>query len=156
MIQRCDEFYTKLYSIRKARQSSVPALPATYEPPPPILPSKVRVAIKRLKRGKAPGEDNITTAVLQDGGEPIINSLTQLFNRCLSDGRVPSSWKNASASSLDPQERRHSRHQKLPTHQPSTSDLQGVLTYPPQADATGTRTTSAARTGWLQARILHH
>ena len=35
-------------------------------------------------------------AVLQDGGEPIIKALTQLFNRCLSEGRVPSSWKNAS------------------------------------------------------------
>ena len=85
MIQRCEEFYTKLYSTRQARQSSVLALPATYEPPPPILPSEVRVAIKRLKRGKAPEEDNITTAVLQDGGEPIIKALTQLFNRCLKD-----------------------------------------------------------------------
>ena len=79
MIQRCEEFYTKLYSTRQARQSSVPALSATYEPPPPILPSEVRVAIKRLKRGKAPGEDNITTAVLQDGGEPIIKALIQLL-----------------------------------------------------------------------------
>ena len=96
MIQRCEEFYTKLYSTRQARQSSVLALPATYELPPPILPSEVRVAIKRLKRGKAPGEDNITTAVLLDGGELIIKALTQLFNRCLSDGRAPSSWKNAS------------------------------------------------------------
>ena len=96
MIQRCEEFYTKLYSTRQARQSSVLALPATYEPPPPILPSEVRVAIKRLKRGKAPGKNNITTTVVQDGGQPIIKALTQLFNRCLSDGRVPSSWKNAS------------------------------------------------------------
>ena len=56
----------------------------------------MRVAIKRLKRGKAPGEDNVTTAVLHHGGEPIIKALTQLFNRCLSDGRVSSSWKNAS------------------------------------------------------------
>ena len=45
---------------------------------------------------RLPGEDNITTAVLQDGGEPIIKALTQLFNKYLSDGRVPSSWKNAS------------------------------------------------------------
>ena len=29
MIQRCEEFYTKLYSTRQARQSSVLALPAT-------------------------------------------------------------------------------------------------------------------------------
>ena len=46
MIQRCEEFYTKLYSTRQVWQSSVLALPATYEPPPPILPSEVRVAIK--------------------------------------------------------------------------------------------------------------
>ena len=46
MVQRCEEFYTKLYSTRQARQSSVLALPATYEPPPIILPSEVRVAIK--------------------------------------------------------------------------------------------------------------
>ena len=95
-IQRCEEFYTKLYSTRQARQSSVLALPATYEPPPPILPSEVRVAIKWLKRGKAPGEDNITTAVLQDGGEPSLRRSPRYSTECLSDGRVPSSWKNAS------------------------------------------------------------
>ena len=89
----CEDTNTALYS---GHYQPPMTLPAAYEPPPLILPSEVRVAIKRLKRGKAPGEDNITTAVLQDAGQPIIKALTQLFNRCLSDGRVPSSWKKAS------------------------------------------------------------
>ena len=48
-----------------------------------------------MKRDKALGEDNITGGILQDGGETIVTILTNLFNRCLSEGRVPSSWKNA-------------------------------------------------------------
>ena len=33
---------------------------------PSILPSDVEASIKRLKRIKAPGEDNITGGILQD------------------------------------------------------------------------------------------
>ena len=49
-------------------------------PIPPILPSEVRSAINRLKRDKAPEEDNITDGIVQDGGEPIVKILTKLFN----------------------------------------------------------------------------
>ena len=65
-------------------------------PPPPILPTEVNAAIKRLKRNKAPGNDNITADVLKYGGEPIIQMFTNMFNRCLSEGKLPNSWKNAS------------------------------------------------------------
>ena len=110
----------------------------------------MRVAIKRLKRGKAPGEDNNTTAVLQNGGEPIVKALTQLFNRCLSDGRVPSSWKNASVVLI------HKKGDTADIKNYRPISLLPVIYKvfphnPPPADATGTRTTSAARTGWLQA-----
>ena len=40
--------------------------------PQSILLSEVEAAIKRLKRNKAPGEDNITGGILQDGGEAMI------------------------------------------------------------------------------------
>ena len=56
----------------------------------------MRNAIKRLKRNKAPGEDNITAGILQDGGEPIGKIFTKQFKRCIVDGKVPSCWKNAS------------------------------------------------------------
>ena len=65
-------------------------------PPPPILPTEVNAAIKRLKRKKAPGNDNITADVLKDGGELIVQMFTNMFNRCLREGKLPNSWKDAS------------------------------------------------------------
>lgn len=97
MIKRCEEFYTELYNTRRPQDQ--PFIDGHYVetgPIPPIRPSEVRNAIKRLKRNKAPGEDNITARILQDGGEPIVKILTKLFNRCVVEGKVPSCWKNAS------------------------------------------------------------
>ena len=52
-------------------------LPLTHNP---ILPSEFKASIKRLKHNKALGEDNITGGILQDGGEAMIQVLTDLFN----------------------------------------------------------------------------
>ena len=65
-------------------------------PPPPILPTEVSAAIKRLKRNKAPRNYNITAEVLKDGGEPIVQMFTNMFNRCLREGKLQNSWKDAS------------------------------------------------------------
>ena len=65
-------------------------------PPPSILPTEVSAAIKRLKRNKAPGNDNTTADVLKDGGEPIVQMFTNMFNMCLREGKLPNSWKDAS------------------------------------------------------------
>ena len=61
-------------------------------PRPTILSTEVRAAIKRLKRNKAPENDNITAYVLKDGGEPIF----QMFTKCLREGNLPNSWKDDS------------------------------------------------------------
>ena len=63
--------------------------------PPVILPAEVEASIKKLDHSKAPGEDNITGGVLQDGGEAIVNLLTWLFNKCLQLCQVPKAWQNA-------------------------------------------------------------
>ena len=63
--------------------------------PPFILPAEVKASIKKLDHGKAPGEDNITGVVLQDGGEAVVNLLTQLINKCLQLHHVPKAWQNA-------------------------------------------------------------
>ena len=65
-------------------------------PPPPILPTEVSAAIKRLKRNNSPGNDNITADVLMDGEEPIVQMFTNMFNRCLREDKLPNSWKDAS------------------------------------------------------------
>ena len=43
------------------------------------------------ERSKAPGNDNITANVLKDGGEPKVQMFTNMFNRCLSEGKLPNS-----------------------------------------------------------------
>ena len=45
-------------------------------------------------RNKASGEDNIAGGILQDGGEVIIQILTNLFITCL-HCQAPKPWKNA-------------------------------------------------------------
>ena len=100
MIKRCEEFYTNLYSTKLPQgQPSVHIHNTGSTPPPPILPTEVSAAIKRLsKRNKAPGNDNITADVLKDGGEPIVQMFTNMFNRCLRlrEGKLANSWKDAS------------------------------------------------------------
>ena len=64
--------------------------------PPSVLPSEVEASIKRLKRNKAPGEDNITGGILQDGGDAMIQILTDLFNTCLHHWQVPQSMEECS------------------------------------------------------------
>ena len=99
ILQKCVEFFEELYKSRRASAdqdesrdnrkttSSTDALP--------ILQSEVEASIKRLKRNKAPGEDNITRGILQDGGDAMIQILTDLFNTCLHHQQVPKPWKNA-------------------------------------------------------------
>ena len=97
MIKRCEEFYNNLCSTKLPQgQPSVQIHHTRNTPPPPILPTEVSAAIKRLKRNKAPGNDNITADVLKDGGEPIVQMFTNMFNRCLREGKLPNSWKDAS------------------------------------------------------------
>ena len=102
MVRRCKEFYTKLYGNRRPQEQ--PFTDVHYKETgslPPILPSEVRDAIKRLKPHKAPGEDNILLlASCRMGGEPIVKMFTKLSNGCIVDDKGPSSWKNASVSIL--------------------------------------------------------
>ena len=87
-------------------------------------------AIKRLKRNKAPGNDNITADVLNDGAEPIVQMFTNMFNRCLSEGKLPNSWKNASVILI------HKKGdtadiKKLQTDKLATNHVQGILAGDP-------------------------
>ena len=94
-----DAVYGVLYLLYSTKlpqgQPSVHIHNTRSTPPPPILPTEVSAAIKRLKRNKAPGND-ISADVLKDGGEPIVQMFINMFNRCLREGKLPNSWKDAS------------------------------------------------------------
>ena len=106
MINRCEELYTDIYSTKlyQGQPSEQIHRNTRNTHHPPILPTELCAAIKRLKRNKAPGNDNITADVLKDGGEPIGEMFTSMFNRCLSDAKLPNSWTNINFGDHDTQE----------------------------------------------------
>ena len=85
-MKRCVEFYNEQYKPRRASADQDlhdAATTTSTIDAPSILPSNVEASIKRLKHNKAPGEDNITGGILQDG-----KLLTDLFNTFLHHRKV--------------------------------------------------------------------
>jgi len=60
----------------------------------------VRKAVKKLKKGKAPGVDGITSEMLCLGGEGVLEWLTRICRICLTEGVVPKDWQRAIIVSL--------------------------------------------------------
>ncbi|RUS89973.1 hypothetical protein EGW08_002240 [Elysia chlorotica] len=56
---------------------------------PPILACEVENALKKMKDGKAQGEDGITTEMLKVLGEFSIEKLTDIFNDIYDTGHIP-------------------------------------------------------------------
>jgi len=48
-----------------------------------------------MKRGKAPGPDNIIIDTIVEGGDIIMRELAKLFTTCIKQGKVPQQWKEA-------------------------------------------------------------
>merc|ERR1711872_852032 len=55
----------------------------------------VRRAAKKLKKGKSPGVDGITSEMLKYGGECILEWLTRVCKVCVSEEKVPNNWIRA-------------------------------------------------------------
>ena len=53
----------------------------------------VRKAVKKLKKGKAPGVDGITSEMLCFGGDSVLEWLTRVCKVCLIEGVVPKDWQ---------------------------------------------------------------
>ncbi len=62
---------------------------------PSITTDEVRNALKGMSRGKAAGEDGLTTYLIKDAGDIIISKLAQLYTSRLRHKKVPKAWKNA-------------------------------------------------------------
>ena len=49
--------------------------------------------MKKLKKGKAPGVDGITSEMLRFGGDSVLEWLTRVCKVCLTEGVVPKNWQ---------------------------------------------------------------
>ena len=79
IVKRAREYYQKLYS--SERPPNHPR-ETQYQSHgfPEITVCEVKLAIKQMKKGKAPGPDNIIVDLIRDADEPIWVRLARLFN----------------------------------------------------------------------------
>ena len=86
--------------LNKPDQSIDPALQSTH--PPPDTPvcctdlvtcTEVRYALRKLKKGRAAGDDGIPAELLQCGGECVITQLTALINLIYTKEQIPLQWR---------------------------------------------------------------
>lgn len=57
-----------------------------------IFRNEIEEAIKTLKSYKAPGSDNITSELLQEEGQAMVDILQLLCNKILQRGELPTQW----------------------------------------------------------------
>ncbi len=94
IVSSVEEFYQDLYSSKTiVKAPNLDNIKNTSIPP--IDVDEVESALKEMKKGKAPGDDEIVTEVLKLGGEIIKSTLAELFSQCLQEGKVPDNWCNA-------------------------------------------------------------
>ena len=62
---------------------------------PEITREEVEKAMGKLKNGKAAGNDNITAELLKNGGEAVVDWVTELVQEVWRTRQVPQEWKNA-------------------------------------------------------------
>lgn len=60
-----------------------------------ITMSELMTAIKKLKKKKSPGPDNITNEMLQHLGSAAIQKLLDIYNMSWTTGQVPQCWREA-------------------------------------------------------------
>jgi len=95
--KRWTEYCSGLYT-NSGNSDTVIAELDQISPPPnddemhDILHEEVEAAVKRLKKNKSPGIDDITGEMIQAGGDRVTDELHEICNQIWQEGRVPEEW----------------------------------------------------------------
>ena len=59
------------------------------------MASEVEAAMEKIKNGKEAGKDQINIETLKAGDETIAKQLANLYTKCITERRIPKTWKEA-------------------------------------------------------------
>ena len=90
IMERLEEFYSELYDGDQAV-----TIQTDPKEVPPIMAWEVEAALRKMKNGKEAGKDQVNIETLKAGDETIAKQLTKLYRKCITERRIPKTWKEA-------------------------------------------------------------
>ena len=112
IMERIEEFYSELYD-----SDQTVTIQTDPEEVPPIMAWGVEAALRKMKNGKEAGKDQVNIETLKAGEETIAKQLAKLYTKCITERRIPKTWKESNNYYCDIfQEREQERHQELQTN----------------------------------------
>ena len=61
---------------------------------PCITIDEIKLALRKTKNNKAPGEDNLVADTIKIGGPSLLEKITLPFNLCIYNSTIPDKWHN--------------------------------------------------------------
>ena len=62
---------------------------------PPTMTWEVEAALRKMKNGKEAGKDQVNIETLKAGDETIAKQLAKMYTKCITERRIPKTWKEA-------------------------------------------------------------
>ena len=90
IMERIEEFYSELYDSDQAV-----TIQTDPKEVPPIMAGEVEAALRKMKNGKVAGKDQVNIETLKAGDETIAKQLAKLYTKCITERRIPKTWKEA-------------------------------------------------------------
>ena len=73
---------------------------------------KVEAVLRKMKNGKEAGKYHVNIETLKAGDETIAKQLAKLYTKCITERRIPKTWKEANMVIFF-KEREQKRHEEL-------------------------------------------
>ena len=90
IMERIEEFYSELYNSDQA--VTIQTYPKKV---PPIIAWELEAALRKMKNGKEAGKVQVNIETLKAGDETIAKQLAKLCTKCITERRIPKTWKEA-------------------------------------------------------------
>ena len=89
-MERNEEFYSELYDSNQAV-----TIQTDPEQAPPIMAWEVDAALRKLNNRKEAGKDQVNIETPKAGDATIAKQLAKLYTKCITEQRIPKTWKEA-------------------------------------------------------------